>query len=44
LTAPERINRRALADIAIDPRATASRSVTGFSPTSTILMRPLAST
>src|SRR5688572_4097870 len=44
LTLPERINRRALPDIAIDPRATASRSVTGLSPTSTMRMRPLAST
>src|SRR5687768_4538232 len=44
LTLPERISLRALPDIAIDPRATASRSVTGLSPTSTIRMRPLAST
>src|SRR5687768_2323152 len=44
LTLPERINLRALPDMAIDPRATASRSVTGLSPTSTMRMRPLAST
>src|SRR5919204_3151598 len=43
-TAPVRMSRRASRDIAIDPRATASRSVTGLSPTSTILTRPRAST
>src|SRR5215471_955459 len=44
LTRPDRINRRASADIAIDPRAIASRVVTGLSPTSTICTRPRAST
>src|SRR3954470_20974175 len=44
LTAPERASRRAVADIVIDPRATASRSVIGLSPTSTILIRPCGST
>src|SRR5438094_3377473 len=34
---------RASDDMAIDPRAIASRSVTGLSPTSTILTRPRAS-
>src|SRR5215510_11787466 len=43
-TAPRRICRRASADIRIEPRATASRAVTGLSPTSTIRMRPRAST
>src|SRR5581483_5877009 len=43
-TAPLRMRLRALADIAIDPRATASRAVTGFSPTSTIFTRPRSST
>src|SRR4051812_2839407 len=44
LTAPERIWRRASADIAIEPRAIASRAVIGLSPTSTIFTRPRAST
>src|SRR5258706_5903436 len=44
LTAPARMSRRASRDIAIEPRAIASRSVTGFSPTSTILTPPRAST
>ena len=35
-----RISRSASRDIVIDPRAMASRSVTGLSPTSTILTRP----
>src|SRR5262245_651876 len=43
-TRPARIWRRASADIEIDPRAIASRSLTGLSPTSTIFTRPLAST
>src|SRR6185503_16557825 len=43
-TAPERIRRSASRDIEIDPRAIASRAVTGLSPTSTILTRPRAST
>src|SRR5690242_20551628 len=43
-TAPARICRRASADIAIDPRAIASRAVIGLSPTSTIFTRPRAST
>src|SRR5438552_5596347 len=43
-TAPVRIRRSASRDIAIDPRATASRAVAGFSPTSTIVTRPRAST
>src|SRR5687767_13495893 len=43
-TAPVRINRRAVADMLTVPRATASRAVTAFSPTSTILIRPRAST
>src|SRR5581483_2433422 len=43
-TAPRRIWRRASADIRIDPRATASRVVTGLPPTSTIFTRPRAST
>src|SRR5689334_1521590 len=44
LTAPDRMARRAATDIAIDPRAIASRSVTALSPTSTILIRPRRST
>src|SRR5262245_61932620 len=44
LTRPLRTSRRASADIRIDPRAIASRAVTGLSPTSTILTRPRAST
>src|SRR3954454_21991751 len=44
LTAPARINRSASRDIVIVPRATASRLVTGLSPTSTIFTRPRAST
>ena len=44
LTAPLRISRSASRDIVIDPRAIASRSVTGLSPTSTIFTRPRAST
>src|SRR6267142_196896 len=43
-TAPRRINRNTSADIAIDPRAIASRAVTGLSPTSTIFTRPRRST
>src|SRR5262245_35396226 len=43
-TAPARTNRRAVADMRTVPRATASRSVTGFAPTSTMVMRPRAST
>src|SRR5471032_2557313 len=43
-TAPDRTSRRASADSEIEPRAIASRLVTGFSPTSTILMRPRLST
>src|SRR5438093_8552532 len=42
-TAPARTRRSASRDIAIDPRATASRSVTGLPPTSTILIRPRGS-
>src|ERR1700730_323565 len=42
-TAPARTSFKAARDIVIDPRATASRSVTGLPPTSTILMRPRAS-
>src|SRR5512144_2713902 len=42
-TAPAMTRRRASADIEIDPLATASRAVTGFSPTSTIFTRPRAS-
>src|SRR5207248_2861747 len=44
LTAPLRTTRRAPADIAIEPRAIASRAVAGLPPTSTILMRPARST
>src|SRR3954453_17283381 len=44
LTVPERISRSAWGDIAIVPRAIASRLVTGLSPTSTIFTRPRAST
>src|SRR4051812_16738384 len=44
LTAPARINRSAARDIVIEPRATATRSVIGLSPTSTIFTRPRAST
>src|SRR5262249_50173543 len=44
LTAPLRICASASRDIRIDPRAMASRLVTGLSPTSTILTRPRAST
>src|SRR5262249_48599786 len=44
LTAPARIWRRASADIVIDPRAIASRVVTGLSPPSTLSTRPRAST
>src|SRR5688572_24066746 len=43
-TAPLRINRSAAALIVISPRASASRVVTGLSPTSTIRALPLAST
>src|SRR5262249_36057194 len=43
-TAPARIWRRAARDIVIDPRAIASRVVTGLSLTSTIRTRPRAST
>src|SRR5919201_1135166 len=43
-TAPARMSRRASRDMAIDPRATASRLVTGLSPTSTIFTRPWLST
>src|SRR4051812_34503359 len=43
-TAPRRICARASRVIVIDPRAMASRAVTGFSPTSTIRTRPRAST
>src|SRR3990167_5972492 len=43
-TAPRRISRSASCDIVIDPRATASRAVTGLSATSTILTRPRAYT
>src|SRR5687768_8263300 len=42
--APVRISFSAPALIVISPRATASRAVTGLSPTSTILTRPFAST
>src|SRR5262245_4510709 len=44
LTSPRRIRRSASRDIVIVPLATASRVVTGLSPTSTILTRPRAST
>src|SRR5476651_33860 len=44
LTAPVRMSRSASRDIVIIPRATASRLVTGLSPTSTIFTRPRAST
>src|SRR5262249_27367608 len=44
LTLPDRISRGAARDIEIDPRAIASRAVTGLSPTSTIFTRPRAST
>src|ERR1051325_7506135 len=44
LTAPRRTSRRATHDMRIDPRAIASRAVTGLSPTSTIRTRPRAST
>src|SRR5262249_45432971 len=43
VTRLRRIWRRASADIRIDPRATASRAVTGLSPTSTLLTPPPAS-
>src|SRR5262249_53403267 len=43
-TAPARIWRRASRDMVIDPRAIASRVVTGLSLTSTICTRPRAST
>src|SRR5437899_649739 len=43
-TLPERTRRIAVRDMVIRPRATASRSVTGLSPTSTILTRPRRST
>src|SRR5262249_16323264 len=42
--APRRINPSASALIVMAPRATASREVTAFSPMSTILTRPAAST
>src|SRR5262249_20765158 len=41
---PLRTMRCAARDIRIDPRAIASRSVTGLPPTSTIFTRPRAST
>src|SRR5258707_15204610 len=44
LTRPLRIARRASGDIVMEPRAIASRRVTGLSPTSTIFTRPRAST
>src|SRR5260370_26726686 len=40
---PARICFSAAAEIAIRPRAAASRAVAGFAPTSTIRMRPAAS-
>src|SRR6267142_1288896 len=43
-TSPRRISVSASALIVIDPRATASRAVTGLAPTSTILTRPCSST
>src|SRR6185503_342436 len=43
-TRPLRTSFSASRDMRIDPRATASRLVAGFSPTSTILTRPWAST
>src|SRR5918993_1511629 len=43
-TLPARTSLSALADIEIDPRATASRSVMGLSPTSTMRIRPFEST
>src|SRR5262249_16287846 len=44
LIAPCLISRTASRDIVIEPRAIASLIVTGFSPTSTIVTRPCAST
>src|SRR5262245_16375833 len=44
LTRPARIRRSASRDIVMLPCATASRAVTALAPTSTILMRPRAST
>src|SRR3954464_6420531 len=44
LTFPLRTICNAVFDMRIDPRAIASRSVTGFAPTSTIRTRPRAST
>src|SRR5690242_2541275 len=41
---PARICRRASSAIRMWPRATASRAVTGLAPTSTMRMRPAAST
>src|SRR5436853_3785912 len=43
-TSPLRINFNASRLIVIAPRATASRAVAGFAPTSTILTRPRSST
>src|ERR1051325_2725975 len=43
-TLPLRINFTAVALMVIDPRATASRTVAGLAPTSTIFTRPRAST
>src|SRR5687768_11101303 len=43
-TAPRRIWRSASRDMVIRPRAIASRSVAGLSPTSTIFTRPREST
>src|SRR5262245_65912330 len=44
LLLPPLISFRAAADIAIEPRAIASRSVIALSPTSTMRMRPCGST
>src|SRR5262245_51202543 len=44
LTRPARIRRSASRDIVMLPCATASRAVTALAPTSTILIRPRAST
>src|SRR5882672_11204705 len=43
-TSPRRMSLSAVLLIVIEPRATASRSVTGLAPTSTIFTRPRAST
>src|SRR5205814_9381341 len=43
-TSPRRICASASADMAIEPRAIASRAVTALAPTSTIRTRPRAST